>query len=64
MFFGVPAMTGGDWATIEGVHTAADGFWQWLMELPQSWLGLRQRLQEVVKSLREFRQWRKESGND
>jgi len=48
-------MTGGDYAMIHGVQAAADGFWQWLMELSQSLSGLRQRLNETGESLRDVR---------
>ncbi len=54
---GVPAM-------IEGVHAAADGFWQWLMELPQSLLGLRQWMNEAGESSRDAWQRLKEFGNN
>ena len=57
-------MTRGDWATIVGVHAAADRFWQRLMELPQSLPGLRQRLSEAGESWHDIRQRLKDSGNN
>ena len=49
---------------IGGVHAAAAGFWQWLMESKDSRNDLRQWLGETEKPLREFRQRLKDGGND
>ena len=59
-----PAMTGGSRAMTDGVQAAAHGFWQWLMELAESFSELLPWRKEPVESPREFQPRLKDYGGD